>query len=301
LLEDPAVSLPKRFLLSSTAAALIVVGWAAPSAAQPYWGFGVGVHAPVFVGGYRASPFWLYDPWFGYGFAAPFGPYSYGYPYYYVDSSLRLEVKPKNAEVYVDGYYAGLVDDYDGTFQRLRVAPGQHEVVLYLDGYRTVRQRLYLEPNATFKVKYTMVPLPAGEQQETRPEPVNPPPQPGGPGYGRGPVGRRPPQGPPPEAPPPGPMTPPGQPTPPGPPRAGAAFAYGTLAIRVQPSDVEILIDGEPWHSPDAQDRLVVEVAEGSHTIEIRKPGYRTYITQVQVRRGETTPLNVSLRTQEGQ
>jgi hypothetical protein len=39
----------------------------------------------------------------------------------------------------------------------------------------------------------------------------------------------------------------------------------------------------------------MVEVAEGSHTVEIRKPGFRpTYA--VDVRRGQTTPLNVSLR-----
>ena len=33
--------------------------------------------------------------------------------------------------------------------------------------------------------------------------------------------------------------------------------------------------------------------------IEIRKTGYRTYVTEVQVRRGETVPLNVSLRSQD--
>jgi hypothetical protein len=43
---------------------------------------------------------------------------------------------------------------------------------------------------------------------------------------------------------------------------------------------------------------VVVEVAEGSHTIEIRKSGYRTYVTQVDIHHGQTTPLNVSLRSQ---
>ena len=33
-------------------------------------------------------------------------------------------------------------------------------------------------------------------------------------------------------------------------------------------------IDGEPWRGPGGQERLTVEVAEGSHTIEIRKPGF---------------------------
>ena len=74
--------------------------------------------------------------------------------------------------------------------------------------------------------------------------------------------------------------------------------AYGSLAIRVQPNDAEISIDGEPWRAPGGQERLIVEVAEGSHTVEIRKSGYRTYVTQIEVRRGGTTPLNVSLRSE---
>jgi hypothetical protein len=61
------------------------------------------------------------------------------------------------------------------------------------------------------------------------------------------------------------------------------------------------MIDGEKWRGPSAQDPLVVEVAEGSHTVQISKPGYRTYVTDVQVRRGETAPLNVSLRSQDEQ
>ena len=69
----------------------------------------------------------------------------------------------------------------------------------------------------------------------------------------------------------------------------------------MQPGDAEITIDGEKWRGPEAQDRLVVDVAEGSHTVQISKTGYRTYVTDVQVRRGETSPLNVSLRSQDEQ
>jgi len=298
----------KRFLIPTALTIIALAAWASPGEAQGFRGRRVVVRAPIIVGGYY-SPYWLYDPWFGFGYQYPWGPYPYGFPpygSYNIDpgSALRLQVKPHEAEVYVDGYYAGIVDDFDGTFQRLRVRPGQHEIVLYLDGYRTVHQKLLLTRNNTFKVKYTMEPLGAGEQPEARPQPPNPPPQAGppppmAPQPGRGPMGRRPPQGPPPGS-PAGPP-PPGAPMPGGPPRGNEASAYGSLAIRVQPGDAEILIDGEPWRGPDAQDRLVVEVAEGQHTIEIRKPGYRTYVTQVQVRRGETMPVNVSLRSQEDQ
>jgi len=68
--------------------------------------------------------------------------------------------------------------------------------------------------------------------------------------------------------------------------------------LRVQPGDVSITIDGEPWQGAPDQDRLEVQLGVGTHTVEIRKDGYRTYITDITVRPGETTPLNVSLTRQ---
>jgi PEGA domain-containing protein len=281
------VSASKRLIFSSVVAVLLVGAVAAPSQAQHRYRVRV---APVVVGGFYYDPF-FFDPWYGFGY--PWGPYPYyGGRYLAPDASVRLEVKPSEAEVFVDGYYAGIVDDFDGLFQRLHLAPGEHEIELYLQGYRTVKQKLYLTPDNTFKVKYTMERLGAGEQQDPRPEPVNPPPGPAGqqpppyrPAYpDRGPAGRR--------MPPPPPPPPPGQ----QPRGSQAQSGYGSLSIRVQPADAEVSIDGEAWRSPSGQERLVVELAQGSHTIEVRKSGYRTYVTQIDVRPGETTPLNVSLR-----
>jgi hypothetical protein len=45
----------------------------------------------------------------------------------------------------------------------------------------------------------------------------------------------------------------------------------------------------------------LVHVAEGMHHIEIRKRDYRGFSTDVQVRPGETTPLNVSLSAETGE
>jgi len=296
------VTTSKRFVLAASIAVAALAAAPATSTAQPR-GRRVVVRAPVFIGGYYASPYWLYDPRFGFGYADPWGPYPYPYPDpyrgYAVDSgaSLRLDVRPHEAEVYVDGYYSGIVDDFDGAFQRLHLRPGEHELTLYLDGYRTVHQKVYLTPKNTFKVKYTMEPLAAGDQPEARPQPPNPPPAPEAappaPMYPPPMRGRRAPQGP-----PPGPPLPP-PPMPGNAPRAESSSAYGSLAIRVQPGDADVLIDGEVWRSPPEQERLVVEVAEGPHTIEIRKAGYRSYVASVGVRRGETTPINVSLRSQE--
>ena len=289
----------KRFVLLSAVAAIVFVGSAATSEAQVR-GRGRGGVRVVVGGGFYSpyyDPFFYADPWYGYQYPYPMRPYGYGYRMAEPEASVRLEVKPKEAEVYIDGYYAGVVDDFDGTFQRLNVPPGEHEIELWLDGYRTVKQKVYLTRDNTFKVKYQMERLAAGQAPEPKPQPIDPPQsgeqprmQPPPP-MGRGPMTRRLPQPMPPQ------QQPPDDPRGPDGPRGGQRNAvYGTLAIKVQPGDAEVSIDGENWRGPGAQDRLTVEVAEGSHTVEIRKSGYRTYVTQVDVRRGQTTPLNVSLR-----
>ena len=46
-----------------------------------------------------------------------------------------------------------------------------------------------------------------------------------------------------------------------------------------------------------------VQVSEGTHHVEVRRAGYQSFSSDVQVRRGETVPLNVSLlaRNNNGQ
>ena len=293
----------KRFVMFCALAVLVLVGSAATGEAQGRRGRG---RVIVAGGGYYSpyyDPFFFGDPWFGYQYPYPMRPY--GYSTYEPEASVRLEVKPKDAGVYVDGYYAGIVDDFDGTFQRLRVEPGEHELELWLDGYKTVHQKVYLTQDNTFRVKYQMERLASGQAPEPKPQPIDPPegrneprmqqPPPMQQPMGRGPVTRR--------MPPPPPDDPRGPDAPrrgPDAPRGGPGnAAYGTLAIKVQPGDADVSIDGENWRGPGGQDRLTVEVAEGSHTVEIRKSGYRTYVTQVDVRRGQTTPLNVSLRGEQ--
>ena len=43
------------------------------------------------------------------------------------------------------------------------------------------------------------------------------------------------------------------------------------------------------------REQLVVQVAPGTHGIEIRREGYRSYSADVDVRAGGVSPLNVSL------
>ena len=280
------MSLKKRLFLLVAFVAVLSLGASVPGEAQGRRGGRARSVVVVGRGYYWADPFF-------YGYGYPFSPFyqfpigGYPYPGYYrfdPGSAIRLEVSPKEAEVYVDGYYAGVVDDFDGVFQRLSIEPGEHEVTLYRDGLRTVHQKVYLTPRSTFKLKYKMEPLAAGDAAEPRPSPANPPPDgqagpPSGPPPlpGRGPAGRR-------QVPPP-------------PNQRGASSSYGTLAIRVQPANATILIDGERWDGPQGQDRLLVEVAEGPHRVEIQRDGFEPYTASVTVRPGETASINVSLRT----
>ncbi len=224
-----------------------------------YPGFYFGLGA--FYGPYYYSP-WFYSSYY---YGAPYYPYGYWYDYGPGGASLKVEVKPTNAEVYVDGHLAGIVDQFDGMFQSLSVEPGGHEITVYLDGFRSIRQQLYLSAGSTYRIKGALEPLAAGEPSEPRPQPAAAPydsqvqmepqyrsPQP----QYRAPE----PQGPPPDR----------QPTEQYPPPAGDS-KFGQVAIRVQPADAAVLIDGEPWSSPAGADRLVVHLAPGTHRVEIEK------------------------------
>src|SRR5215831_10991826 len=80
--------------------------------------------------------------WGGLGFGGYYGYYDPGWydPYppvytgggYEYDGKLRLKVKPREAAVYVDGYYAGRVEDFDGVFQRLKIDAGPHRIEIRL-------------------------------------------------------------------------------------------------------------------------------------------------------------------------
>ena len=82
---------------------------------------------------------------------------------------------------------------------------------------------------------------------------------------------------------------------------APRATGYGSVAIRVQPRDAEVTIDGERWNMSDGSERLTVELSVGAHLVEVRKTGYRPFSAQIEVRPAITTPLNVSLSSENPQ
>ena len=139
---------------------------------DPYYYYGY--YDPYYYGyGYRYSRYWM--PGYGYGvgyfgydpflFGGYYDPYSYGYGQagqasggydagrYRVVGALRLKVKPSNAQVYIDGYYVGLIDSFDGTFQRLQVEAGSHRVDVRAEGFETVQFDVMVTPGETVTYK----------------------------------------------------------------------------------------------------------------------------------------------------
>ncbi len=130
------------------------------------FGYNTGFCSPAYYScnqGFYGYPF--YSP-FGFGYGIPSGyfdpyysdPYDYGGGYGSYSSSvygghdqgnLKLKVKPRNAKVYVDGFYVGLVDEFDGAFQKLTLNGGRHKVELRADGYETTEFDVLITPEQT--------------------------------------------------------------------------------------------------------------------------------------------------------
>ena len=249
-------------LLTAVVAAVATVLMPSPAHAQRHGRRGSFYH-PFWAWGPGWGPGWGHPGWFG-----PYGPTMTGR-----FGSARLQVTPRHAEVFVDGYLAGTVDDFDGVFQRLDVLPGEHELTIYLEGYQTLTQKVLFRPGATVNVRHQLQPNASGEV--TGPRPVASAPAtigPQGPGLpDPGARGAWPAQIDPPPA------------------------AFGTLAIRIQPPDATLLVDGEEWSAPEGDGPVRIDLPDGPHEVEVRREGLGTYRRTVQVRAGRTLSLNVSL------
>jgi hypothetical protein len=88
------------------------------------------------LGYFYYDPYAWYDSYPVYGSYPAYSSGIYQYPYGYPTGEIRLQVRPRHAEVYVDGYYAGRVDDFDGFIQALRIEEGPHTIEIVAPGYQ---------------------------------------------------------------------------------------------------------------------------------------------------------------------
>lgn len=242
---------------------------------RAYWGYGGYPYFDFYGGyGYYGAPY--HGGYYG-------GGYGGGYyrSYYRRDSgAVRVLVDPSETRVFVDGYYAGTADEFDGLFQRLHVSPGRHEIALKLEGYRSHRMRVYVPYDGTLKLHHDMIEG-SGEDavedlvddryadeeraerardrrwrdedraaaDEARLEPHFE--------------------------------------------RPARDVGSATLRLQVRPQGASIYVDGEFRGTGGSLSRL--ELAAGSHRIEILHPGLRTFERDVTLDAGESQDLELEL------
>jgi len=85
------------------------------------------------------------------------GYYPYGYtPDYYFNpipgrayGGVRITGAPQDAQVFADGYYVGIVDDFDGIFQHMNLEAGPHHIEIAWGGYQPIAFDVYVRPGET--------------------------------------------------------------------------------------------------------------------------------------------------------
>jgi PEGA domain-containing protein len=139
----------------------------------PFVNFSFFYGAPGFYGAYGfGSPFWGYGyPYYygypaygGYPYPAAYGnvvPYGYGYggysgqPY----GGLRIDVPQRDAEVYVDGYFVGTVDNFDGRLQQANLEAGPHQIEIRSPEFEPIQFNVNIEAGRTITYRGAMRPV----------------------------------------------------------------------------------------------------------------------------------------------
>lgn len=137
-----------------------------------YWSYGR-YYDPYYSRGFHLG-YLAYSPWgwmpafygypYGAGYGGGYGGYGGGYGGYqsrgYDLGSLKIKVKPRDAEVYVDGYFAGHVDDFDGFWQSLKLDGGGYRVEIRKPGFETLQFDVHVQPDRTITYRGELRPSP---------------------------------------------------------------------------------------------------------------------------------------------
>ncbi len=117
-------------------------------------------------GGYYGNNWGGYygNNWGGYYGGGPYGGGgnygNYGGPYGWSIGGVRIKVDERDAEVYVDGYYAGIVDDFDGIWQQLRLDDGPYRLEIRKPGYEPLVFDVRVQPGRTITYRGEMQQVP---------------------------------------------------------------------------------------------------------------------------------------------
>jgi hypothetical protein len=122
----------KKTILILAAAAMSL----APMTASAGVRFGVGFGGPVFYGPGFYSPFW----------ATYWGPGYYGYPN---AGEVKLDTKVKDAQVFINGAYAGNTKDN----RTMHLRPGTYNIEIREGGQSAFNQQVYVAAGKTIHLQ----------------------------------------------------------------------------------------------------------------------------------------------------
>ena len=202
-------------------------------------------------------------------------PYHWNQPNYYYGpryeptGAIRLKVKPREAEVFIDGYYVGLVDEFDGVFQRLRLEPGPKQLKIRSPGFQTLIVEVRIIAGRTITYEAGMHAGDPGPQPRPEPPAAVPESTPSENLMGL-PVSERAPQ------------------------QHGVNYktppsTLGGILLKVDPSEARIFVDGYYVgivNDFDGSRGLILE--SGPKTIKIQADGYEDIVIEVRILPGET-------------
>jgi hypothetical protein len=157
--------------------------------ARPYYGhvyarpYGWTAYRPY----YFPRAYYSFNPWFSIGFGVWIGyPVPYPWAYlgtyqprvygtydngYYDNSGsynvtpgsaqanyggVSFDIQPADADIFVDGQYAGTVGTFTPRGEPLTLAPGQHRIAVQRDGYRALEFDVTVEPGQVIPYRGTM-------------------------------------------------------------------------------------------------------------------------------------------------
>jgi hypothetical protein len=127
---------------------------------------------------------WGFGPWWGYGYPYYSGydgyPYRYGYgPGYYAGygggqgdprarfATVKTDVEPDEAALYLDGKLIGTADDFDGFPDKLYLGRGHYRLEFRLDGYETLTTDIDASPGRFFRIDQHLKKIPGAAHYGT--------------------------------------------------------------------------------------------------------------------------------------
>jgi hypothetical protein len=182
---------------------------------------------------------------------------------------LDLSVKPKQAEVWVDGKYVAEARDLDGDPSYLWLKEGAHHLVLYKAGFRSFDEDVEVNVGMVRELKATLEPGESEPPKPAAPEVRNEPSRP----ESTAPHAEV-------AEPRPDAAEPQGEP-------------QGAVRLRIRPEDATVYVDGE--YRGTARALRGLRLPPGHHRVELVRPGFQPLEKEFDVEGGRTTDLALSM------